>query len=167
MTEEEFMRLPDDGRKYELVDGQAKEVPISWEHDQIVVRFIGAIMSYVRGRGGMSIGKAGFRMRDGNIRCPDVSFTRKERIPGGRPGKWFGTVAPDFCVEIISPSEDAPDMARKVEEYFASGATLVWHIFPEAQQVMVYTSPTETVSYSAEHLLDAGDLLPGFSCLVS
>lgn len=27
MTEEEFMRLPDDGRKYELVDGEAKPVP--------------------------------------------------------------------------------------------------------------------------------------------
>jgi hypothetical protein len=30
LTEAEFMRLPDDGRKYELVDGEAKEVPTSF-----------------------------------------------------------------------------------------------------------------------------------------
>ena len=35
MTEEEFMRMPDDGRKYELVDGEIREVPASVRHDEI------------------------------------------------------------------------------------------------------------------------------------
>ena len=37
ITEEEFMRLPTDGRKFELVDGEVREVPTSFEHDQIVI----------------------------------------------------------------------------------------------------------------------------------
>jgi len=36
MTEEDFLRLPDDGRKWELVDGEAKEVPSGHEHDAIL-----------------------------------------------------------------------------------------------------------------------------------
>jgi hypothetical protein len=32
VTEDEFMRLTDDGRKYELVDGEPKEAPTNSEH---------------------------------------------------------------------------------------------------------------------------------------
>jgi hypothetical protein len=38
LTEAEFMRLPDDGRKYELVDGEAKEAPTSFLHGVIGMR---------------------------------------------------------------------------------------------------------------------------------
>lgn len=37
LTAEEFMRLPDDGRKYELVDGEPKAVPAGVKHDVIGV----------------------------------------------------------------------------------------------------------------------------------
>jgi hypothetical protein len=40
LTEEEFLRLPDDGRKYELVEGEAREVPAGVLHDAIVARII-------------------------------------------------------------------------------------------------------------------------------
>ena len=122
MTEDEFRRLPKDGRKYELVDGRLTEVPASFRHDEIGAIIIALLMPYVRGRGSMATGQAGFYMAGGNIRVPDVAFMRKERLPGGKAPDTFGNGAPDLCVEIISPSEDTPDMTRKVEEYFASGA---------------------------------------------
>jgi Uma2 family endonuclease len=74
----------------------------------------------------------------------------------------FGTFAPDLCIEIISPSEGKADMVRKVEEYFASGAEQVWHLFPETQTLIVYTSPTASALYTHEQDLDGGALLPGF-----
>src|SRR5258708_38385022 len=98
ITEEEFMRLPDDGRKYELVDGEAKEVPVSYEHDVIVMTVGSLLRVHAKGKGFVAGSNAGFRMTDRNIRCPDVSFTQKARVPGGRPGNWFGDVAPDLCV---------------------------------------------------------------------
>lgn len=105
-------------------------------------------------------------MANGNVRAPDVSFTRWERIPGGRPGGGFGSVAPDLCVEIISPSERPFDSADRRRDYFDSGASLIWYVFPEAQSVTVWTSPTEVRGLSGADTLDAGDLLPGFSCQV-
>ncbi len=166
MTEDEFMRLPDDGRHYELVDGEPKEVATSVRHDEIGVNLILLLGPYTRKRGFMTSGQAGFRMTDANIRCPDVSFTRKERVPGGKAPDTFGSIAPDLCVEIISPSEDKLDMARKVEEYFASGAEQVWHLFPETQTLAVYTSPTVLASYTREQEIEGGSLLPGFRCRV-
>lgn len=58
------------------------------------------------------------------------------------------------------------DMYRKIEEYFGAGAKQVWHLFPEQQSVIVYTSPSEAKTYSAEDEINAGDLLPGFHCRV-
>jgi Uma2 family endonuclease len=165
ITEEEFMRLPDDGRKYELVDGEAKVVPTSFEHDSIGVKVLMLIAPYAKGRGYMTLSQAGFRMKGGNIRCPDLSFTCKERLPEGPP-RTFGTEAPDLCIEIISPSEEPADMERKLEEYFVSGAQSVWCLFPETQMVMVYTSATAFREHTAQEELDGGDLLPGFRCQV-
>jgi hypothetical protein len=39
-------------------------------------------------------------------------------------------------------------------------------LFPAVQQVTVYFSLLDTASYGPEDELDAGDLLPGFSCRV-
>ena len=167
MTEEQFMRMPDDGRKYELVDGVAKEVAAGVEHDVIEAYLIVLLHPYARGRGFLAGSQAGFRMHSANIRCPDVSFTLKDRFPGGRPPKGFGDLAPDLCIEIISPSEDWTDMTRKVEEYFAAGAQQVWHLFPERQQAKVYRSPIEVAEFEAQDELDGGDLLPGFKYRVA
>lgn len=167
MTEEELMRLPRDGRKWELVDGEAKEVPTSFEHDGIVIHLGVLFAPYAKGIGYMTASQVGFRMMDGNIRCPDFGFTRKDRLPDRKPPKGFGPFAPDLCVEIISPSEEPAEMRRKIGEYFASGAQRVWHLFPETQRVIVYTSPLEMQTYEADDAIEAGDLLPGFRSEVS
>src|SRR5689334_9796161 len=100
MTEEEFMRLPDDGHKYELVDGEAKEVPTGFEHDVIGLTVGRLLYPHTHGRGFIAGSSAGFRMRTKNVRSPDVSFTQKSRVHGGKPGRSFGAVAPDLCIEI-------------------------------------------------------------------
>ena len=172
ITEDELLRLPKDGpgnpaaAKYERVNGRLTEVPTSSGHDEIGFNIILLIGPHTRGRGVGSTGQDGFRMANCNVRAPDVSFTRRERIPGGRPGSGFGSVAPDLCVEIILPSERPVDIGDKQRDYFDSGASLVWHVFPETRSVTVWTSPTEARSLSGADTLDAGDLLPGFSCRV-
>jgi Uma2 family endonuclease len=108
------------------------------------------------------MGQAGFRMASHNIRCPDVAFYAKSRLPNGRPADGFGDAAPDLCIEIISPSEERAEMERKVREYFASGARFVWHVFPETQTIRVFTSPEDSTDLGPTDEVDAGDLLPGF-----
>ena len=167
ITEDELMRLPKDGRKWELVDGRLTEVPTSIQHEEIIFNVTVLFAPFVRGHGLVTLGQGGFRMTDGNIRAPDVSFTLKERFPGGHAPNTFGDLAPDLCVEIISPSERKADMDRKVWEYFERGAQFVWHVFPEQQQVTVFTSPTDTQTFGADDTLEAGDVMPGFSCRVT
>ncbi|MGI4788890.1 MAG: Uma2 family endonuclease [Janthinobacterium lividum] len=151
ITEDELMRLPKDGRKWELVDGRLTEVPTSIKHEEIIFNLTFRLGPFVRGHGLVTFGQGSFRMTDGNIRAPEG----------------FGNLAPDLCVEIVSPSEKKADMARKVAEYFERGAVQVWQAFPERQEVTVFTSPTKRQTMKGADILDAGGILPGFSCRVS
>ena len=164
ITEEEFLCLPDDGHKWELVDGEAKEVAMGHEHEAIGIQVAFLLKPFARGRGVVAGSQSGFRMVSGHIRSPDVPSTRKERMSGGRPTEGLEDFAPDLATEITSPSELPDDMTRKVAEYFGAGAEQVWHLFPETKQVTVYFSPFDTADFGLEEALDVGDLLPGFSC---
>jgi len=167
MTEEEFMRLPDDGRKYELVDGEAKEVPAGVKHDAIVAHIIVLLAPFVKNLGFLAASSAGFRMVTGNIRSPDVSFVLRERLPEGKPPKGFMDGAPDLAIEVISPNEDWVDMGRKLGEYFMSGAKQVWLIDPDAVTVTVYKSLTDVQVFHADDEIAGGDLLTEFRCKVA
>ncbi len=167
ITDEDLMRLPRDGRKWELVDGRLQEVPTSFKHDQIVIWLGRLIGPYADDIGGLTASQAGFRMSNRNVRCPDFGFTRYNRFPNGEVPDGFVEFAPDLAVEIILPSEEPADMARKVEEYFASGARLVWHIFPETKTLIVFRSPSDATIYQPDDEIDMSDLLPGFRSRVA
>lgn len=168
MTEEEFMRLPSDGRhKYELVDGEPKKVPTGMRHDYIVM-WLGRLLGPYADEWGILVSSnAGYRMTNRNIRCPDVGFVRNERLPDGEVPIGFGDWAPDLCIEIISPSEDMRDAARKVRECFESGAQEVWHLFPETKTAHVFRSPDDAREYAADDGIETPDLLPGFRSRVA
>lgn len=167
ISETEFLRLPDDGRKREWVNGEAREVPTSFKHDLLVIRLGVLFYPLVQGRGYVTGSQAGFRMAGGNLRSPDLGITRKERLPGGQPPETFANLAPDLCIEIISPSEEQADMRRKVEEYFQSGAEQVWQMFSDAQTLTVYTSPFESRTFQPDDEITGGALVPGLRCRVS
>lgn len=167
ITDEDMMRLPRDGRKWELVDGRLQEVATSAKHDQIVIWLGRLIGPYADDHGILTASQAGFRMASGNVRLPDFAFTRYDRFPNGEVPDGFVEFAPDLAVEIISPSEEPGDMARKVEEYFASGAQQVWHMFPETKTLIVFRLSSETTTYQSDDEIDMNDLLPGFRSRVT
>lgn len=167
LTEDQFMRLPDDGRKYELVDGEAKPVPASVRHDIIGVTVAAVLRPAAKGIAYISGPQAGFRMRSGNIRCPDVAVVLKSKLPNGVPPDGFGDAAPDICIEIISPSEEPAEKQRKLNEYFDSGATFVWHLTPETKSVRIYMSPIDFTTLESGQEIDGGSVLPTFHCTVA
>ena len=73
---------------------------------------------------------------------------------GGQPSEGFEDFAPDLAVEIVSPSEQPDEMARKVAEHFGAGAEQVWHLFPDTRRVTVYYSPFDTADFGPEETLD-------------
>jgi Uma2 family endonuclease len=45
------------------------------------------------------------------------------------------TVAPEICVEVVSPSNSRQEMREKIAGYLATGATEVWIVYPQSRRV--------------------------------
>ena len=55
---------------------------------------------------------------------------------------------------------------RKVRQYLEHGSQTVWVVYPETQQVHVFQSGAADRILEAGDLLEAPELLPGFSVRV-
>jgi Uma2 family endonuclease len=165
-TEADLLCLPDDGRKYELVNGRLVEVPTGGRHGKISSEVLGRFYTTRPLNATLYDSSTGFRMVGGNIRSPDVSVMRNERLPEGKSPVGFIEGAPDLAVEVISPTEKASDILEKIGEYFASGAQEVWLLFPERKQVHRYTANLEVQVLNEDDILKGEPILPGFEVRV-
>ena len=165
-TEADLLCLPDDGRKYELVNGRLVEVPTGGRHGQICVRLSAKLYYSAEGRASVFDSGTGFRMAQGNIRSPDVSVMRTDRLPDGKAPEGFVDGAPDLAVEVVSPSERLSDLLAKMADYFESGAQEVWLLFPERKQVHRYRADFTVEVLNENDLLHGAPLLPEFAVRV-
>ena len=100
----------------------------------------------------------------GKQRRPDVAVVSFKRWPRTRrvlsTEAW--AVTPDLAVEVVSPSNTAGKVLKKVREYFQAGVRLVWIIFPDAAEVHVYNSPKTVQVLDRTDVLRGDPVLPGF-----
>ncbi|MCS6861147.1 MAG: Uma2 family endonuclease [Abditibacteriales bacterium] len=167
-TDEELMRLKHDGYKVELLDGELKMSPTGMEHELIGAKLIYLLMSVVDRHklGGVYGSSAGYRMPNGELRSPDVSFVSTKRLPGGKSPKGFGYFAPDLVVEILSPDDTVKETEKKIAEYLAAGTRLAWLVNPKTKTVTVYRAPNNKRRLAAAEELSGEDVVPGFVCRV-
>src|SRR4051812_20208485 len=86
ITPEQMLAMPDDGRLYELVDGQLVEKPISDLAHLVAENLKDELVVWARGaRGGRSFVEAPFQCfahAPGMVRRPDVAYVSPERLAG-------------------------------------------------------------------------------------
>jgi Uma2 family endonuclease len=171
ITDADLMRLPRDGQKYELVDGEIRVSPAGARHGAVCVRLVVLIDSHVRARraGHVFDSSTGFRWpgrKAGplNLRSPDVSFVAAGRFPDEQVPQGFVQFAPDLAIEVLSPDDRRRDVLEKVGEYLDAGSRLVWIIDPKTRTAAVYRSLTDVRRIDASGRLEGEDVLPGFSC---
>jgi Uma2 family endonuclease len=164
ITDQDLLRLPRDGRKYELVDGEIRESPAGMRHGEISLRLGAAMLAFVSPRrlGRVFDSSTGYRLPGGNVRSPDASFVSSNRLP--RVPEGFAELAPDLAVEVLSPEDKPREVLDKVGEYLAAGVRLVWVIDPRASRAVRYRSLSDVREIGPDGTLDGEDLLPGFHC---
>jgi Uma2 family endonuclease len=157
----------------ELVDGQLVERPPMGQRSDAIASRIGRLLgNFVdEHRLGVMNGSQGsyqiFPDDPRKVRIPDVSFTRRERLPAGRIEEGHGKVAPDLVVEVISPNDLAGDVRTKVNDFINAGVPLIWVVYPDACEVEVHRPDGTSVLVRGGDNLDGGDVLPGFRCAVA
>jgi Uma2 family endonuclease len=100
--------------------------------------------------------------RPRHVRKPDLAFVRRGRLPEGRPGEGWLSVAPDLVVEVVSPGDTVEELEEKLDEYREAGIPLIWVIYPSLEKAHVLRAGRERTELTAEESLDGEDVLPGF-----
>jgi len=169
-TAEELLLLPDEMHG-EIVDGRF--VPMTapgFEHGVVTMR-IGRLLSAHaedHALGLVTGAETAFRLRRSPdlVRCPDCAFVAAARVPPGRnTGAFEG--APDLAVEVLSPSNSAAEMNRKLFEYFQHGTQLVWVVDSDDRSVTIYGGGPPPRRLTDGDTLDGGDVMPGLAIPVA
>lgn len=81
-----------------------------------------------------------FRLSNGAKRLPDFSWVKNERWNAltKKQQEKIVPFAPDFFIELRSPSDSLKDLQTKMQEYVENGASLGWLIDPGERKVYVY-----------------------------
>ena len=188
MSVAEFMALPDDGNRHELVRGELRIMPPPGSRYGLVeTALLAALDRYLDNRaraagwepqqgiaarhrlaGFVAGGEFGLQFAvpdDPNqVRGAEGVYVLPEQLAAVSwdPEGYFPTV-PHLVIEVISASETAADVAEKVQDYLAGGAHRVWCVYPQHHTVHIHdaAAPTRVVR-EAERLTDE-ELLPGFA----
>lgn len=97
---------------------------------------------------------------------PDVGFYVAERRALIEDPDKPLPFAPDLAVEVVSPSQNGPEMAAKARVYLTGGTRLVWVVWPQSQHIDVWhpdvlTGPVQSLSVNDS--VDGEDVIPGFT----
>lgn len=171
MTADELLRLPDNGRRYELIAGAMREMsPAGYEHGIFEIRLARRLANFVEDQqlGGITGGDTGFLISDNpdTILVPDVAFVAKPRFSATAMPKAFFPGAPDLAVEVLSPRDTIEEAEAKVAQWLDAGCKEVWVVHPRWKTIMVHRPGEDVRTYSADQTITSPDLLPGFACKV-
>jgi Uma2 family endonuclease len=170
LTAEDLYGLPEDDVRYELEEGRlVVSEPPGWTHGALAVRIAARLLAFTDPRRlGTVVVESGYVLarRPDTVRGPDVSFVRTERLPARDVAHRFYEGAPDLAVEIVSPSDRAAEVARKVAGYLRAGTRAVWVVYPDTRSVAVHTPDGLARLHGPGDVLPGGEALPGFSAAV-
>lgn len=167
LTFEQFMDLPDqEGVRRELDEGALIEMPNpSFAHGSAVSELAHLLLTY-RDQSGLEFvvsSNTGFRLAPDTVRAPDLCLLSTPRLQAMPVARGALVGAPDLAVEVVSPSETATDLNRKIEQYLRAGAAVVWAVYTDTQSIMVHRRDGEIRRLTASQTLQEPDLLPGLS----
>jgi Uma2 family endonuclease len=165
MTADELLRIPDDGYRYELVRGELKKMsPGKRKHGRAAGRIHGRLAAWVfdRNLGDVYSSDTGFLLarNPDTVRCPDVSFVRREHLLDEDDFP----AAPDLAIEVKSPSNTDAELLAKTAEYLEAGTQAVIIVDPRRKTVVVHRPSGATV---ISDVLTVDEVIPGWQLPLS
>ena len=152
LTYEDYVDLPDDGRRYEILDGELEVSPAPAPRHQAVLRDLTlAVYAHVRERrlGEVYFAPIDVILADTSIVQPDFVF-----IAAGRATIITGRGIegpPDLAVEILSPWSIRRDRVVKAALYARYGIRHYWIVDPDARILEEYAAETAEYRLVGRH----------------
>jgi Uma2 family endonuclease len=170
-TADELLNMPDDGFRYELVQGELRRMnPAGNVHGRVAMSFAWRLAQYVDENrlGTVYAAETGFRLATDpdTVRAPDVAFVSRVRLEAVGEVEGFWPEAPDLAIEMVSPGDSYSDVEQKVFDWLDAGTKMVVVINPRQRSATVYKSPSDIAALAETDVLAGGDVVPGFELAV-
>jgi Uma2 family endonuclease len=168
LTYEDFLLLPDDGRRHEILDGEHYVNPSpNTKHQMASLRLVLALGDFVHAYGLGQLFHAPYDvvLSENDVLEPDLIFVSTARRAIITDANIQG--APDLVVEILSPSSRNYDERVKYHAYERFGVTEYWIVDPDAEAVTIYRRAGGTFKRVDSGNAITTPLLPGFALEVS
>jgi Uma2 family endonuclease len=171
LTVDDLDRVPEDDILRELVDGELREWMVPGPDHGAIEADLGTELNlFVRERrlGRIMTGEVRFRIK-GDIhhaRMADVAYVTAAKYPSGRPPRKTDATQPDFVAEVISPDDSASMVQEKVRDWLSTGLRLLWLVYPETNQVVVYHVDGSAQTVEHDGVLGGGEVFPGLQLAV-
>jgi Uma2 family endonuclease len=139
LTYRDYAALPDDGRRYQILDGELFVTPApGTRHQIILMRLVAQLHAHVMAnRLGLVLpAPVDVILADTSIVQPDIVFvaTDRQHLVSARGIEG----APTLGVEILSPTTTAVDRGRKRELYARYGMPFYWIADDEARAIEMW-----------------------------
>ncbi len=166
--------MPDNGNRYEIIDGELLVTRSPhFRHQKAADRICALLNDWSdQTRLGEAVTSAGIIFTDADNVIPAVIWVSKARLDLVLDNAGHLIAAPELVVEVLSPGESNQrrDCELKLKLYSAQGVQEYWIADRQLQQIQVYRRQQATLHLVATLL--AGDelsspLLPGFCCQVA
>lgn len=139
LTWEHYVELPNDGKRYEIIEGELYVSPAPSEKHQRVAFNLGLVLGWHNRAGRLGrVYAAPFDvlLAFTSIVQPDLLFIRRDRLSILTAANVQG--APDLVIEIISPSSTKTDQETKRDLYAKYGVKYYWIVEPLAEWIRAY-----------------------------
>ena len=136
---DEYMELPNDGKRYQILDGVLDVAPVpAPRHQHIQNRLAHVLTAELEdlGRGEVYVAPIDWVLHENTIVQPDLIFIAAERLHIVGESNVRGAL--DLVVEIVSPSTRRTDVLIKSELYARFGVSTYWIVDPDLDRIEAY-----------------------------
>ncbi len=145
LTYTDYLKLPDDGTRKEILGGELFVTPAPTPRHQHIVRKLATVLGThvdTHGLGDVLAAPIDVVLSPPEVTQPDLIFIATPNL--GIIGEAAIHGAPDLVVEVLSPSTAVLDRGRKKDTYARAGVPEYWIVDPEARTIEVYRLERET-----------------------
>jgi Uma2 family endonuclease len=169
LTYEDYVNLPNDGKRYEIIDGELYVNPApNLKHQRVIAKLLSALHRYFEehANGEVFVAPTDVVLSDTNVVEPDLLVVLSARSSILTERNIQG--APDIVIEVLSDSTRRVDEIDKRKLYEHFGVSEYWIADPVIDTMKIYRRAARGFERVAEVSLEAGGaltspLLPGFS----
>jgi Uma2 family endonuclease len=167
LTYEDYCALPEDGKRYQLIEGDVDVTPApTTTHQRVSQNLESVLRDHVRRNrlGVLFHAPIDVLLALDTVVQPDIVFVSRERrslvTERGVEGP------PDLVVEVLSPRTRRLDRTTKMRLYARCGVREYWLVDPEAQslEILRLSGATYVLAQAASGMeTTSSELFPGFT----